>query len=137
MRRAGKCFSGRDTPLFQTVVVQDQAEMGQDEVVYKELDDSLVRAATTASSLEAEHDNEFLLSRQQRPLKSNEIDSLKRRVKRLEKNKRSRTHRLKRLYKVGLSARVESSRDEEYLGDDASKQGMINAILLDRRHYPG
>ncbi|GKD21852.1 hypothetical protein Tco_1223555, partial [Tanacetum coccineum] len=107
-----------------------------DEVVYKELDDSLVRAATTASSLEAEHDNEFLLSRQQRPLKSNEIDSLKRRVKRLEKNKRSRTHRLKRLYKVGLSARVESSRDEEYLGDDASKQGMINAILLDRRHYP-
>ncbi|GKC03956.1 hypothetical protein Tco_0995566 [Tanacetum coccineum] len=44
-------------------------------------------------------------------------------VTKLEKNKRSRTHGLKRLYKVGLSARVESSGDEESLGEDASKQG--------------
>nr|GEZ53250.1 hypothetical protein [Tanacetum cinerariifolium] len=36
------------------------------------------------------------------------IDSLKRSVKKLERRKRLRTHRLKRLYKVGLSARVES-----------------------------
>ncbi|GKB30422.1 hypothetical protein Tco_0869823, partial [Tanacetum coccineum] len=34
----------------------------------------------------------------------------------------------KRLYKVGLTARVESSRDEESLGEDASKQRRINAI---------
>nr|GEW46623.1 putative reverse transcriptase domain-containing protein [Tanacetum cinerariifolium] len=40
----------------------------------------------------------------------------------------SRTHKLKRLYKFGLSARVESSVDEESLGEDASKQGRrINA----------
>ncbi|GJZ29773.1 hypothetical protein Tco_0574420 [Tanacetum coccineum] len=39
------------------MVVQDQAEMGEDEAVYKELDDSLVRAATTASSLEVEQDS--------------------------------------------------------------------------------
>nr|GEU60412.1 hypothetical protein [Tanacetum cinerariifolium] len=38
-----------------------------------------------------------------------EIDSLKRRVKKLEKKKKSRTHGLKRLYKVGLSVRIESS----------------------------
>ncbi|GJU95001.1 retrovirus-related pol polyprotein from transposon TNT 1-94 [Tanacetum coccineum] len=106
MRRVGKGFSGRETPLFQTMVVQDQAEMGEgsanptdphhtptfiqpstsqpqkkqkprkpkrkdtqipqssgptehvaDEAVYKELDDSLVRVATTASSLEAEQDS--------------------------------------------------------------------------------
>ncbi|GJZ37073.1 hypothetical protein Tco_0583264 [Tanacetum coccineum] len=48
---------------------------------------------------------------------ANEIASLKRRVMKLEKKKRLRTHRLKRLYKVGLSARVESSEDEEDLGD--------------------
>nr|GEW14458.1 hypothetical protein [Tanacetum cinerariifolium]GEX47674.1 hypothetical protein [Tanacetum cinerariifolium] len=41
-----------------------------------------------------------------------EIDSLKRRVKKLERRKRSRTHRLKRLYKVGLSTRVESFKDK-------------------------
>nr|GEV16998.1 putative ribonuclease H-like domain-containing protein [Tanacetum cinerariifolium] len=58
----------------------------------------------------------------------NEIASFKRRVKKVEKRNRSRTHRLKRLYKVGLSARVESSRDEESLGEDASKQGRIDAI---------
>ncbi|GJU98873.1 hypothetical protein Tco_1328144 [Tanacetum coccineum] len=52
-----------------------------------------------------------------------EIVSLKRRVKKLEQKKRSRTHGLKRLYKVGLTARVESSGDEEDLGEDASKQG--------------
>nr|GEV46442.1 hypothetical protein [Tanacetum cinerariifolium] len=52
-----------------------------------------------------------------------EIDSLKRRVKKLENKQRSRTHKLKRLYKVGLSARVDSSDDNEDLGEDASKQG--------------
>ncbi|GJW22178.1 hypothetical protein Tco_0032800 [Tanacetum coccineum] len=60
-----------------------------------------------------------------------EIVSLKRRVKKLEQKKRSRTHRLKRLYKVGLTARVESFGDEESLGEDASKQGRINAIDAD------
>ncbi|GKE48098.1 hypothetical protein Tco_1479356 [Tanacetum coccineum] len=57
--------------------------------------------------------------------------SLKRRVKKLEKKNRSRTHRLKRLYKVGLTARVESFGDEESLGEDASKQGRIDAIDAD------
>ncbi|GJW17269.1 hypothetical protein Tco_0024705 [Tanacetum coccineum] len=41
-----------------------------------------------------------------------EITSLKLRVKKLEKKGGSRTHKLKRLYKVGLSRRVESSKDE-------------------------
>ncbi|GJZ58819.1 hypothetical protein Tco_0614635, partial [Tanacetum coccineum] len=53
---------------------------------------------------------------------------LKRRVKRLKKKGGSRTHGLKRLYKVGLSRRVKSS-DEEGLGEeDASKQGRIADI---------
>ncbi|GJT57865.1 hypothetical protein Tco_0992919 [Tanacetum coccineum] len=72
-----------------------------------------------------------------------EIDSLKRRVKKLEKKQRSRTHKLRRLYKVGLSAKVISSDDEASLGDqeDASKQGRkildIDAdedITLDSTH---
>ncbi|GJX55720.1 hypothetical protein Tco_0285617 [Tanacetum coccineum] len=63
---------------------------------------------------------------------ANEIASLKRRVKKLKKKDKSRTHKLKRLYKVGLSARVESSGDKEDLGGDASKQGRsINAIDTD------
>ncbi|GJV71326.1 putative ribonuclease H-like domain-containing protein [Tanacetum coccineum] len=259
MRRVGKGFSGRVTPLFQTMVVQNQSELGEgsanptdphhtptiiqsstqpqktqkprkpkrkdtqipqssdpsdnvaDEAVHKELGDSLVRAATTASSLKAKqdsgnitktrskatpnessslgttlgggpryqetigdtiaqtrfenlskHSNDSLLARgntlqsdedrlklkelmelctnlQNRVLdlektkttQANEIASLKKRVKKLEKKNRSRTHKLKRLYKVGLTTRVESSGDEESLGEDASKQGRINAINAD------
>ncbi|GJR99487.1 hypothetical protein Tco_0315996 [Tanacetum coccineum] len=64
---------------------------------------------------------------------ANEIASLKKRVKKLERRNKSRTHGLKRLYKVGLIARVESSDDEEDFGEeDASKQGRrINAIDVD------
>ncbi|GKF69526.1 hypothetical protein Tco_0202583, partial [Tanacetum coccineum] len=127
-----------------------------DETVYKELDDSLVRAATTASSLEAEQDSGNIDKTESKATpneagsqdllqvvvpvldlettnttQANEIASLKRRVKRLEKKKRLRTQLLKRLYKVGFTARVESSRDEENLGEDSSKQGRINAIDAD------
>ncbi|GJZ05856.1 hypothetical protein Tco_0539649, partial [Tanacetum coccineum] len=140
-----------------------------DEAVYNELDESLVRATTTASSLEAEQDNGNIAKTQSKatPNESSflgttsgggprrqetigilllklvldlkktkitqdeEIVSLKRRVKKLEQKKRSRIHGLKRLYKVGLTARVESFGDEESLGKDASKQGRINAIDAD------
>ncbi|GKD29629.1 hypothetical protein Tco_1240407 [Tanacetum coccineum] len=53
-----------------------------------------------------------------------DITSLKKRVKRLEKKGGSRTYKLKRLYKIGRSASVVSS-DEASLSDqeDASKQG--------------
>ncbi|GKB47220.1 hypothetical protein Tco_0897973, partial [Tanacetum coccineum] len=62
----------------------------------------------------------------------NEIATLKRRVKKLEKRNRSRTHKLKRLYKVGLTARVESSGYEGVLGEDASKyRRRINDINED------
>ncbi|GKD58670.1 hypothetical protein Tco_1296179 [Tanacetum coccineum] len=142
----------KDTQVPQYSVSSDNVA---DEAVYKELDDSLVMGATTASSLEAEQDsgggpwrqetiwdiisqtrfenvyklsNDPLLARvldleKIKTTQAKEIVSLKRRVKKLEKKDRSRTHKLKRIYKVGLSARLESSGDEEDLGEDASKQG--------------
>nr|GEW73604.1 uncharacterized mitochondrial protein AtMg00810-like [Tanacetum cinerariifolium] len=120
-----------------------------DEVVNEEMEDSLVRVTTTTASLDAEHDRgvntpqsgedslklteliEICTKLQQRVLdlktiKTNQsikIDSLKRRVTKLEKKQGSRTHNLKRLYKVDLSARIESSDEEQSLGEeDASKQ---------------
>nr|GEY66575.1 putative ribonuclease H-like domain-containing protein [Tanacetum cinerariifolium] len=105
MRKVRKGFSGRETPLFPTMMVQAQEKIGEgsanptdpqhtpiilqpstsqpqktqihrkprrkdtqvpqlsvpisvvDEAVNEEIDDSLVRAATTTSSLEAEQDN--------------------------------------------------------------------------------
>nr|GFA91922.1 hypothetical protein [Tanacetum cinerariifolium] len=62
-----------------------------------------------------------------------EIKKLKKRVKKLEGKKKKRTHGLKRLYKVRLSERVDTSKEEEGLGDqeDASKQGKIAEIDVD------
>ncbi|GKF53249.1 hypothetical protein Tco_0160159, partial [Tanacetum coccineum] len=57
MKKVGKDFSGRVTPLFPTMMVQAQEEQGEDKAVNEEMDDSSVRAATTASSLEAEQDS--------------------------------------------------------------------------------
>ncbi|GKF72300.1 hypothetical protein Tco_0208414, partial [Tanacetum coccineum] len=124
--------------------------------VHKELGNSLVRAATTASSLEvvvlggntlrSDEDrlkldelmalctnlqNRVLDLEKTKTTQHNEIVSLKRGVKKLEKKNRSRTHKLKRLHKVGLTARVESFDNEESLGKDASKQGRIDAIDAD------
>ncbi|GJV43358.1 hypothetical protein Tco_1427894 [Tanacetum coccineum] len=54
-----------------------------------------------------------------------EIATLKKRIQRLERRKMSRPTGLKRLRKVGMSRKVESSEDQESLGapEDASKQG--------------
>ncbi|GJR37826.1 hypothetical protein Tco_1213510 [Tanacetum coccineum] len=62
-----------------------------------------------------------------------EITNLKLRVKKLEKKAGLRTHKFKRLYKVGVTRRVESS-DDESLGaqEDASKQGRSRIEAIDK-----
>ncbi|GJW11294.1 hypothetical protein Tco_1577121 [Tanacetum coccineum] len=130
-----------------------------DEAVTKEMDDRLVRAATTASSLEAEQDSgninktqskatsnesssygadsDVCTNLQQRVLvledemkktktaHALEIASLNRKIKRLEKQNRSRTHKLKRLYKVGLTRRIESA------GSDLNEHALIQGRKFD------
>nr|GEZ86744.1 hypothetical protein [Tanacetum cinerariifolium] len=60
------------------------------------------------------------------------INDLERRVKKLEKKQRSRTLKLKILYKVGLTVKVISSSDDEALDkEDTSKQGRIVEIDID------
>nr|GEX91766.1 ubiquitin hydrolase [Tanacetum cinerariifolium] len=55
-----------------------------------------------------------------------------RRVKKLKKKHRSRTYKLKRLYKVGLTARVISSSNDKALDNvDTSKQRRIDEIDAD------
>nr|GEW11307.1 uncharacterized mitochondrial protein AtMg00810-like [Tanacetum cinerariifolium] len=121
------------------------------QAVNEEMDDKLVMAATTASSLEAEKDSGNIAKTQSKATPNESSSegtnsgggarcqesmgdtiaktSLKKRVKNLKKKQRLRTHKLKRLYKVGLSARVESSDDESLGEEDASKQGRISDDL--------
>ncbi|GJY09922.1 hypothetical protein Tco_0378107 [Tanacetum coccineum] len=144
-----------------------------DEAVNEEMYDSLERAATTATSLNAElyrgniiktqskaipnkdgsqgttsnHGGyycsnkdslklnelmELCTNLQQRVLdlettkttQANEIASLKRRVKKLERRNKSRTHGLKRMYRVGSSRRVVSSKDKVNDQDDVDMFGV-------------
>nr|GFB20709.1 hypothetical protein [Tanacetum cinerariifolium] len=164
-------------------------QLGEDEVVHKELGDRLVRAATTASSLEGEQDNGNITKTQPKVIPNepssqgtisdggprcqetmrdtiaqtrfntlqsdedrlkldelmalctnlqnrvldldktkttqhNEIASLKRRVKKLEKKNRPRTHKLKRLYKVDEEITLDS------VPDDVDKE-MFDVNVLD------
>ncbi|GKE50788.1 hypothetical protein Tco_1485944, partial [Tanacetum coccineum] len=54
-----------------------------------------------------------------------EIGSLNRKIKRLEKQNRSKTHKLKRLYKVGLTRRIES------LGSNLTEDALIQGRKFD------
>nr|GEV96425.1 hypothetical protein [Tanacetum cinerariifolium] len=93
------------TALPQTSV---PIEVVVDEVVYEEMYNSVERAATTATGLDAEQDRGII------------------------RKKKSISHGLKRSYKVGVSARVESSAEEESLGEEeSSKHGRIEDIDVD------
>nr|GEZ94769.1 hypothetical protein [Tanacetum cinerariifolium] len=124
-------------------------EFVTDEAVNEEMDDRLVRAATTSSSLEVEQDSgvntprsgedilklnesmDLCTSLQNRVLaleatktsQAQEINSLKRRVKKLEKKQRSRTYKLKRLYKGRIIDDLDADKDITLVND----QEMFNA----------
>nr|GEX51054.1 hypothetical protein [Tanacetum cinerariifolium] len=131
----------------------DSTKHVADDAVYKELDDSLNVSKlsndsllTRGNTLQSDEDSmklnelmELCTSLQSRVLnlektkttQALEITSLKRRVNKLDKKQSLRTYKLKRLYKVGLIARVNSSEDEPNLGKGASKQGRIKAMDAD------
>ncbi|GKB65356.1 hypothetical protein Tco_0921542 [Tanacetum coccineum] len=121
----------KDTEIPQSSVPSDPTNVA-DEAVNEE------------PSMQLKELMDFCTKLQQRVLdlentktaQAQEITSLKKRVKKLEKKGGSRTHKLKRLYRVGRSARVVSSK-EESLGDqeDASKQGRIDDIDADKDIY--
>ncbi|GJQ98126.1 hypothetical protein Tco_0009265 [Tanacetum coccineum] len=188
MKREGKGFSGRVTPLFQTMMVQAPKELGEGskiptdpqytptttqpstsqpqkkqkprrtqrkgtEIPSSSCDPIADKAAneehvpTTSNdpllsgedSLQLKELMELCTTLQQRVLdlentkttQALEIESLKRRVNILEKKKRSRTHKPTRLYKVGLSRRIESSKDEEVTLIDETQGRNDDDLMFD------
>ncbi|GJU11392.1 ribonuclease H-like domain-containing protein [Tanacetum coccineum] len=176
MKRAGKDFSGRITPLFDTMMVQPVEEMGEDsdhptdstpihiidqpssssQPKKKQPSKKAQRQEAEVPQDEAEHEEsvptpsndpqpsgedslqltdlmvlctklqtQVLDLQKAKDAQAKEIAALKKRIQRLERRKMSRPTGLKRLRKVGMSRRVESSEDQESLGapEDASKQG--------------
>ncbi|GJZ31475.1 hypothetical protein Tco_0576522 [Tanacetum coccineum] len=120
IKRVGKGFSSRVTTLFLTMVVQAQEEMGEG----------------SANPTDPHHTPTIIQPSTSQPQKKQKPRKPKRKDTEFEKEgqetrEERKTHGLKRLYKVGLFRRVESS-DEEGLGkEDASKQERIVDIDVD------
>ncbi|GJT65832.1 hypothetical protein Tco_1017312 [Tanacetum coccineum] len=109
----------KDTQVTQPSVPSDPTNVA-DEAVNEEPSMQLKELMDFCTKLQ----QRVLDQENTKTVQAQKITSLKKRVKKLEKKGGSRTHKLKRLYKVGRSARVVSS-DKASLGDqeDASKQG--------------
>ncbi|GJU52842.1 hypothetical protein Tco_1226556, partial [Tanacetum coccineum] len=139
-------------PRCQETIGDTIAQTGFENVSKHSNDPLLARGSTLRSgkvSLKLQELMELCITLQLRVLalettkttQAMEITSLKRRVKKLEKRNKSRSHRLKRLYKVGSSRRVEYYNEEGLGKEDASKQGRIDdinddaGITLDSTHF--
>ncbi|GJU71030.1 putative ribonuclease H-like domain-containing protein [Tanacetum coccineum] len=150
MKREGKDFFGRVTPLFDSMLVQAFEEMGEDSIP---LSDStqipIINQPSTSTQpkkkqksrrkqrKEAEVANdeteqeEYITTPSSDPLPSEkaktdqatEIASLKRRVNKLEKRRQLRTTGLKRFKKFGTARRAKSTNADLGAQEDASKQG--------------
>ncbi|GJT00152.1 hypothetical protein Tco_0821321 [Tanacetum coccineum] len=97
----------------------DPPQSGEDRMQLTELMDLCTQLQSRVLVLETTKSNQAL-----------EIEILKRRVKSLEKRKKSRTPGFKRLRKVGSVSRVESSNDVSMgAREDVSKQGRKIADL--------
>ncbi|GJY71209.1 putative ribonuclease H-like domain-containing protein [Tanacetum coccineum] len=160
IRRVGKGFSGNETPLFDTMLVQPQTQADED--VEMPVDEEQPATTSAPSTSEPQdqpstpHD-----SPEQEPTHSSPHDSpltgvnpprseegslqlaelmalytslqRKKRVEKQEKKRKSKPSVLRRLRKIGSATRVESS-EEASLGveENASKQGgMISDIDAD------
>ncbi|GKD53816.1 hypothetical protein Tco_1287203, partial [Tanacetum coccineum] len=142
MKRAGKDFSGRITPLFDTMMVQASKEVGEDSNHPTDSTQVLILDQPSTSSKpkmkqpskktqrqeaevfqdETEHEESVLDLEKAKSDQAIEIASLKKRVDKLEKRRKFRTLGLKRLKKVGATRRIESSNDSLGTQEDASKQ---------------
>nr|GEW46873.1 hypothetical protein [Tanacetum cinerariifolium] len=132
MKSVGTGFFGVITPLFETMMVQAPEEVGN---IPTDTQDMPILTQPSSSQPRGSTNQEGNRGRQLRVLsleqtKTNQaakIEKLKKIVKKLKGKKKKRTHGLKRLYKVRLSARVESSKDEEGCN---SVEGIVAATTL-------
>ncbi|GJV22928.1 hypothetical protein Tco_1375623 [Tanacetum coccineum] len=137
MMREEKGFSGRITALFQTMMVQALEDMGEDSAAPTDSHSTPIITQLSSSKPQKKYlctklQKQVLDLEEAKTAQAKKIASLKKRVKQLEKRRKSRTLGLKRLRKVGLASRIESSNDVS-LGaqEDASKQGRKIADLND------
>ncbi|GJU31441.1 hypothetical protein Tco_1175030 [Tanacetum coccineum] len=168
MRRQGKDFPRRETPLFPTRVVQAQEEMGEGSAMPTDPHHTPIITQPSSSQPQKKHKSrrpkekdtqvpqssvpsdptnvadedsmtlkelmDFCTKLQQRVLdlentktaQAQEITSLKKRVKKLEKKGGSRTHKLKRLYKGRKIDDIDADINITLVNDAVNDQDMFD-----------
>nr|GEX56288.1 hypothetical protein [Tanacetum cinerariifolium] len=139
MKWVGTGFSKVITPLFETMIVQAPEEVGD---IPTDTQDIPILTQPSSSQPKRKHKprrkqkeaievphtepqaEERVPTPSYDPIPSAKIKKLKKRVKKLEGEKNKRTHGLKRLYKVRLSAKVKSSKDKEEEDKDQDLFGV-------------
>nr|GEV53307.1 hypothetical protein [Tanacetum cinerariifolium] len=101
MNRQGKDFSDEHVTTTSNDLLS-----GKDRLKLNELMELCTQLQSRLLALETTKANQEL-----------KIGSLRRRLKKLEKKASKKTHKLKRLYKIGSSTRVESSKDAEVVAE--------------------
>ncbi|GJX33326.1 hypothetical protein Tco_0243181 [Tanacetum coccineum] len=143
MKRKGKDFLGRVTPLFASMFAPPVVG-GEDEAIFKERDDRVVMATTTAASLDAAQASDrprcqedivgvvaqtrVLELEQLKTTQDLVINKLQKKVKRLEKALRARTQGMK-LFKIGTSRR--KGLDKENVSKQGRKSDKTKPMFKD------
>ncbi|GJX56988.1 hypothetical protein Tco_0286885 [Tanacetum coccineum] len=134
MKRTNKDFSGKTTPLFPPWFVQLHPHL----ISFHHQQTTTPPPHITTLASTPTIPTQSVQPSQPRKSKDKEKGDTRGyptlRVKKLEKRKKKGAHKIKRLYKVGLSARVVSSDDEEPILDvqeDKFKQGRSIADIDD------
>nr|GEX63709.1 hypothetical protein [Tanacetum cinerariifolium] len=110
MKRLGTSFFGVITPLFKTMMVQAPKEVDE---IPTDTQDTPILTQPSSSQPQRKHKP---IKNQRKETETNQaakIKKLKKRVKKLKGKKKKRTHGLKWLYKVGLTVRIESFKEEK------------------------
>ncbi|GJX10765.1 hypothetical protein Tco_0200624 [Tanacetum coccineum] len=143
MKREGKDFSVRVTPLFATMMVQANQEEGVDSGIPTASQRTPITILPYTSKPQKKHSRWKQKTTNTVPHPSDSTADVPNKesvpthsndplisVKKLEKKAGLRTHKFKRLYKVAVTRRLEYS-DDESLGtqEDASKQGRSIADI--------
>ncbi|GKB84121.1 hypothetical protein Tco_0956393 [Tanacetum coccineum] len=152
IKRAGKDFSGRITPLFDTMMVQASEEVGEDsdhltdtnqipiidqpstssQPKQKQKSKRIQRKEAEVPQDETEHGETQVLDLEKaKDAQAKKIDALKKRVQRLEMKNKSRTTGLKRLKKVDIVADVEKNEQSTKLDDSTAGEAVTTAGVED------
>nr|GEV07900.1 hypothetical protein [Tanacetum cinerariifolium] len=135
-----RVFSRNVTPLFETMIVKAPEEIGEaSELPTSSNQIPIINQPSTSSQPQKKQKSkrkhmkeaEVFDLEKAKTDQAVEIASLKKRVKKLERRKKSRTTGFQRLKKVGSARRIKSFKDNGSLGDqeDASKQGRKIAYI--------